>query len=299
MSEFYHEEGLKFIVGPCLLESYDHACEMIEIISAIMNKHNVKWVYKTSFDKANRTSHESPRGLGIDQSFYIFNDIKQKYPYIELLTDVHEVWQCDVITADILQIPAFMCRQTDLLEAAARTDKTVNVKKGQFLSPGEMVHIIRKLEHFGCTEIMLTERGTTFGYNNLVVDMRSLQIMHAFRYPIVMDCTHAVQAPGAMESKSGGDSRFAPTLAYAACATGYCDTIFMEVHQDPDNAPSDGANMINIADLDSIVEKLKRIHIATTKSSLTSLWLYVNIYNTDSDEKTWEHMQIEYDRFDG
>jgi len=294
MSSFYNHPGLKFIAGPCLLESYDHACEMVERISSIMRVNSVPWIYKTSFDKANRTSHESPRGLGFDRSFYIFNDLKQKYPHLEILTDIHEAWQGDVIRADILQIPAFLCRQTDLLESVAKTNKTINVKKGQFLSPDEMLHVVKKLEHFGAKEIMLTERGTTFGYNNLVVDMRSLQIMHEFGYPIVMDCTHGVQAPGGLGGKSGGDRRFAPTLAYAACATGYCDTIFMEVHQDPDNAPSDGANMIDIKDLDSIVKKLKRIHDTNYPEKV----LPISNYNSDVN-RTWAEVQARYDRFDG
>jgi 2-dehydro-3-deoxyphosphooctonate aldolase (KDO 8-P synthase) len=290
MSNFYDYSGLKFIAGPCLLESYDHACEMIERISSIMRAHSVHWVYKTSFDKANRTSHESPRGLGIDQSFYIFSDLKQKYPQLEILTDIHEAWQGDVVAADILQIPAFLCRQTDLLESAAKTNKTINVKKGQFLSPSDMFHVVKKLEHFGCKEIMLTERGTTFGYNNLVVDMRSLQIMHDLGYPVVMDCTHSVQAPGGLDGKSGGDRRFAPTLAYAACATGYCNTIFMEVHDNPDEAPSDGPNMIDLSDLNSIVEKLKRIDDANNPDPA--------LFN-GGKEREWAELQVAYDRFDG
>jgi len=284
MSKFYDHKGLKFILGPCLLESYDHARKMIDAISSIMDSHNVEWIYKTSFDKANRTSWKSTRGLGIDQSFYIFNDIKQKYPQLEVLTDVHEPWQCDVVNADIIQIPAFLCRQTDLLDAAAKSGKPVNVKKGQFLSPDEMIHVVDKLEHFGAKEILLTERGTTFGYNNLVVDMRSLQIMHDFGYPIVMDCTHSVQAPGGRGDKSGGDRRFAPTLAYAAYATGFCDAIFMEVHDNPDEAPSDGPNMIDISDLNGIVEKLKRID-----ESNNPVW----------KADPWAQLQVDYDRFDG
>jgi 2-dehydro-3-deoxyphosphooctonate aldolase (KDO 8-P synthase) len=284
MSKFYDHKGLKFILGPCLLESYDHARKMIDAISSIMDSHNVEWIYKTSFDKANRTSWKSTRGLGIDQSFYIFNDIKQKYPQLEVLTDVHEPWQCDVVNADIIQIPAFLCRQTDLLDAAAKSGKPVNVKKGQFLSPNEMIHVVEKLEHFGAKEIMLTERGTTFGYNNLVVDMRSLQIMRRFGYPVVMDCTHSVQLPGGLDGKSGGDRGFAPTLAYAAYATGHCDAIFMEVHDNPDEAPSDGPNMIDISDLNGIVEKLKRIDEAN-----------VPTWSTDP----WAQLQIDYDRFDG
>lgn len=281
MSDFYNYKGLKIIAGPCVLETYDHACEMVEGISEIMNRHNVRWIYKTSFDKANRTSHLTVRGVGFDPAFYVFSDLKEKYN-IELLTDVHEPWQCDVVNTDIIQIPAFLCRQTDLLEAAAKSGKPVNVKKGQFLSPQEMEYVVKKLEHFGCKEIMLTERGSSFGYNNLVVDMRSFQIMSEFGYPVIMDCTHSVQAPGGLNGSSGGDRRFAPTLAYAAYATGFCDGIFMEVHNDPDNAPSDGPNMIKLAELDNVVKKLTHIHDANNPPTTP-----------------WVQAQIDYDRFDG
>lgn len=281
MSSFYDHKGLKIIAGPCLLETYDHASEMVEGISEVMNRYDVRWVYKTSFDKANRTSHLSSRGIGFDPAYYMFNDLKQKYN-IEILTDIHEPWQCDVVNADIIQIPAFLCRQTDLLDAAAKSGKPVNVKKGQFLSPQEMEHVVKKLEHFGCKEIILTERGTTFGYNNLVVDMRSFQIMSEFGYPVIMDCTHSVQAPGGLDGSSGGDRRFAPTLAYAAYATGFCDGIFMEVHNDPDTAPSDGPNMIKLSELDNIVKRLKYIHEANNPPTTP-----------------WVQAQIDYDRFDG
>lgn len=257
MSRLQNE--LSFIIGPCSLESYDHACEMIERIDKELKFFN--WIYKSSFDKANRTSHESNRGLGFDRAFYIFNDLKNKYK-IPILTDVHEAWHCDVINADVIQIPAFLCRQTDLLQAAAASNKPVNIKKGQFLSPQEMRHVVEKVKHFGNDNISITERGTTFGYNNLVVDMRSFQIMSEFGYPVIMDCTHAVQSPGGLGGKSGGNRDFAPSLAYAAIATGYCNGVFMEVHNDPDNAISDGPNSIKLDDLKGIVDKIKRVWLA-------------------------------------
>ena len=257
MSRLQNE--LSFIIGPCSLESYDHACEMIERIDKELKFFN--WIYKSSFDKANRTSHESNRGLGFDRAFYIFNDLKNKYK-IPILTDVHEAWHCDVINADVIQIPAFLCRQTDLLQAAAASNKPVNIKKGQFLSPQEMKHVVEKVKHFGNDNISITERGTTFGYNNLVVDMRSFQIMSEFGYPVIMDCTHAVQSPGGLGGKSGGNRDFAPSLAYAAIATGYCNGVFMEVHNDPDNAISDGPNSIKLDDLKGIVDKIKRVWLA-------------------------------------
>jgi len=257
MSRLQNE--LSFIIGPCSLESYDHACEMIERIDKELKFFN--WIYKSSFDKANRTSHESNRGLGFDRAFYIFNDLKNKYK-IPILTDVHEAWHCDVINADVIQIPAFLCRQTDLLQAAAASNKPVNIKKGQFLSPQEMKHVVEKVKHFGNDNISITERGTTFGYNNLVVDMRSFQIMSEFGYPVIMDCTHAVQSPGGLGGKSGGNRDFAPSLAYAAIATGYCNGVFMEVHDDPDNAISDGPNSIKLDDLKGIVDKIKRVWLA-------------------------------------
>ena len=296
MTRFYDYTGLKIIAGPCLLESYDHACEMVERISAIMDLNGCKWVYKTSFDKANRTSWESERTIGLDECFYVFYDLKNKYADLEILTDVHDPWQCDVVPVDIIQIPAFLCRQTDLLKAAAESGKPVNVKKGQFLSPKEMLHVVRKLEHFGCREILITERGSCFGYNNLIVDMRSLQIMKNFaeKYPVIIDCTHSVQAPGGLDGKTGGERRFAPTIAYAAYATGYCDGVFMEVHNDPDNAPSDGPNMIHIDDLNAIVSHLKKLHDINSPS--TPEW---EPPYTPEGPKTWEQLQVDYDRFDG
>lgn len=249
---------LSFIIGPCVFESEKHMDDMVGWIEEIMVIHNVNWIYKTSFDKANRTSVESFRGLHIDEAIYAFN--KHLEMGLEILTDVHDPWQCATIPATILQIPAFLCRQTDLLQAAAESGKPVNVKKGQFLAPHDMEQVVKKLEHFGCKEMMLTERGTTFGYNNLVVDMRGLKVMSEYGYPIVFDATHSCQRPGGSGTTSSGDRDMAPILANAAMGTGCINTVFMEVHDDPDNAPSDGPNMINISDLLKIVGHLKKLH---------------------------------------
>jgi 2-dehydro-3-deoxyphosphooctonate aldolase (KDO 8-P synthase) len=230
---------------------------MVGWIEEIMVIHNVNWIYKTSFDKANRTSATSYRGAGLDEATYAF--VHHRSHGLEILTDVHDPWQCGVIPADILQIPAFLCRQTDLLEAAADEKKPINVKKGQFLSPQEMEQVVKKLQSFGCTEMMLTERGTSFGYNNLVVDMRGLEVMNKYGYPVVFDATHSVQSPGGGGDHSSGDREMAPILANAAMGTGCINTVFLEVHDDPDNAPSDGPNMIHINDLNSVVRRLKQL----------------------------------------
>ena len=249
---------LSFIIGPCVFESEQHMDSMVGWIEEIMVITSANWIYKTSFDKANRTSVDSFRGLHIDEAIYAFN--KHLEMGLEILTDVHDPWQCATIPATILQIPAFLCRQTDLLQAAAETGKPVNVKKGQFLAPHDMEQVVKKLEHFGCTEMMLTERGTTFGYNNLVVDMRGLKVMNEYGYPIVFDATHSCQHPGGSGTSSGGDRDMAPILANAAMGTGCINTVFMEVHDNPDHAPSDGPNMINISDLLNVVSQLKKIH---------------------------------------
>ena len=260
-SKFYENCGndkpLSIIAGPCVFESEQHMDNMVGWIEEIMVMHNVNWIYKTSFDKANRTSADSFRGMGIDQAIYAFE--KHANQGLEILTDIHEAWQCDVIPATILQIPAFLCRQTDLIAAAAASGKVVNIKKGQFLSPYEMEPLVKKVEHFGGKRIMRTERGTTFGYNNLVVDMRSLEIMKRQNsYPVIMDCTHAVQSPGGNGTSSGGDRTMVSAIARAAVAVGVAG-VFLEVHQDPDNAPSDGPNMINLEKLHKLVGQLKKI----------------------------------------
>lgn len=261
MSQFYEtciKGKFSIIAGPCVFETKGHMDDMVGWIEEIMVAHNVNWIYKTSFDKANRTSADSFRGKGIDAAATAFEYHRNQG--LEILTDVHDCWQCGVVPADIIQIPAFLCRQTDLLKAAAEENMPVNVKKGQFLSPQEMKQVVKKLEHFGCTKMMLTERGTTFGYNNLVVDMRSLKVMEEFGYPVVFDATHSVQSPGGGGDHSGGDRKMAPILANAAMGTGCINTVFMEVHDDPDNAPSDGANMIHIKDLLSVVGRLKQLY---------------------------------------
>lgn len=264
MSIFYKECGndkpLSIMAGPCVYENHDHALMMAESIYDICQEVGkecgapyVNYIYKTSFDKANRTSAESYRGAGFDEGYYGIKAVQSLD--IPVLTDIHEAWQCETIGANVIQIPAFLCRQTNLLQAAAASGKTVNVKKGQFLSPQEMGQVVKKLEHFGAKEIIITERGTTFGYNNLVVDMRSLEIMKGFGYPVFMDCTHAVQTPGGLGNKSGGDREMAKVLARAATAVGIAG-LFMEVHNDPDNAPSDGPNMIR---LDTLADLLRTI----------------------------------------
>lgn len=258
-----NDKPLSFILGPCVFESTEHANMMATKIHNILEGFtNNNFAFKVSFDKANRTSAESYRGIGFDEGYYGIKSLQAKN--IEVLTDVHEAWHCDTIDADIIQIPAFLCRQTDLLKAAAMSGKVVNVKKGQFLSPLEMLEVVKKLEHFGAKKIILTERGTTFGYNNLVVDMRSLEIMKKAGYPVFMDCTHAVQAPGGMGSKSGGDREMAKVIARAATAVGIAG-LFMEVHNDPDNAPSDGPNMIKIEDLSALLSTCIRIDLALDK----------------------------------
>lgn len=261
MSRFYDgvkEKKLSIIAGPCVFEGRQHMDDMVGWIEEVMVVHNVNWIYKTSFDKANRTSVDSFRGKGIDEAIYAFNDHLDMG--LEIITDVHDPWQCSVLPVSMVQIPAFLCRQTDLLQAAAETGRPVNVKKGQFLSPQEMENVVKKMEHFGCIEMMLTERGSSFGYNNLVVDMRGLKVMSDYGYPVVFDATHSCQSPGGHGNASGGDRTMAPILANAAMGTGCINTVFLEVHQDPDNAPSDGANMIRIEDLLKVVGDLKRLH---------------------------------------
>jgi len=263
-----NDKPLSIIAGPCVFENTEHAImmatELNDICKDIGKKFDmyINFIYKTSFDKANRTSANSFRGKGFDEAFYGMHSIINRN--IEVLTDVHEVWQCASVFASIIQIPAFLCRQTDLLEAAAKSGKPVNVKKGQFLSPQEMTQVVKKLEHFGAKEIILTERGTTFGYNNLVVDMRSLDIMKRNNYPVIMDCTHAVQSPGGMGEKSGGDREMAKVIARAAVGVGVAG-LFMEVHQDPDNAPSDGPNMIKLSEFSSLLSQLIELDLLSKR----------------------------------
>ena len=247
------------IAGPCQLESEQHAMDMSGKIKEITSKLNIGFIYKTSFDKANRTSLTGKRGIGLEQSLPIFDKIKKDMD-IPILTDIHNTEQCSIVAkhVDILQIPAFLCRQTDLLIAAAKTKKIINVKKGQFLAPWDMVNVTKKISESGNNNILVTERGASFGYNTLVSDMRSLPIMAKNGYPVIFDATHSVQQPGGLGEKSGGQREFVEHLSRAAIAVGVAG-IFIETHQDPDNAPSDGPNMVPLKNLESLLSKLVKI----------------------------------------
>jgi 2-dehydro-3-deoxyphosphooctonate aldolase (KDO 8-P synthase) len=252
-------EALAIIAGPCQLESRDHAFEMAGALKEMAAKAGVGLIYKTSFDKANRTSGWGKRGLGLDASLPIFADIRSELG-LPVLTDVHEREQCARVAeaVDVLQIPAFLCRQTDLLIAAAQTGRAVNVKKGQFLAPWDMKNVIAKITGAGNPNVIVTERGASFGYNTLVVDMTALPEMAKFGAPVVMDATHAVQKPGGQGTSTGGNRDMAPYIARAAVAVGVA-AVFMETHQDPDHAPSDGPNMIRLADMPAILSELVEI----------------------------------------
>ena len=242
---FSNDLPFVFIGGPCQIESEDNALLIAEYLVNLTANLNIPYVFKASFDKANRTSVKAKRGIGLKQSIKVFQKIKKEFN-CPITTDVHLPEQCTIIAevVDILQIPAFLCRQTDLLEAAAKTGKAINVKKGQFLAPTAMVNIVEKIEYFGNRNILLTERGTTFGYNNLVVDMRGLEWMSRTQKPVVIDATHSVQAPGSLGSSTGGDRKMAPIIARAAIASRPIAGVFCEVHNDPDNALSDGPNSL-------------------------------------------------------
>jgi len=249
------------IAGPCQIESQDHAENTAGRIKEICDQLDIDLIYKSSFDKANRSSVNTQRGIGIDQGLQILNAIKHELG-IPVLTDIHETYQanlCSDAGIDVLQIPAFLCRQTDLLLAAGATGRAINVKKGQFLAPHDMKNVAAKIASTGNERIMLCERGYTHGYNNLVVDMRSLPIMASTGYPVVFDATHSVQQPGGMGERSGGDRTMVPYLARAAVATGCVAGMFIETHEDPDNAPSDGPNMIKLDNLKDILEELVAI----------------------------------------
>jgi 2-dehydro-3-deoxyphosphooctonate aldolase (KDO 8-P synthase) len=250
---------LSIIAGPCQLESRSHAFDMAGALKEACEKMGVGLVYKTSFDKANRTSAATARGMGLETALPIFADIRKSFG-LPVLTDVHERDQCAAVAqaVDVLQIPAFLSRQTDLLVAAAHTGKVVNVKKGQFLSPWDMKNVIAKITGAGNPNVLVTERGVSFGYNTLVSDMRALPIMAGFGAPVVFDATHSVQQPGGQGDKSGGDRTMVPYLARAAVAAGVA-CVFMEVHQDPDKAPSDGPNMVKLKDFPSLLEQLVEI----------------------------------------
>jgi 2-dehydro-3-deoxyphosphooctonate aldolase (KDO 8-P synthase) len=257
--EIGNSRKLSIIAGPCQLESRSHAFDMAGALKEACEKLGVGLVYKTSFDKANRTSASTARGMGLENALPIFAEIRSKFG-LPVLTDVHERDQCAAVAqaVDILQIPAFLSRQTDLLVAAAHTGRVVNVKKGQFLSPWDMQNVIAKITGAGNPNVLVTERGVSFGYNTLVSDMRALPIMAGFGAPVVFDATHSVQQPGGQGDKSGGDRTMVPYLARAAVAAGVA-CVFMEVHQDPDNAPSDGPNMVKLKDFPGLLEQLVEI----------------------------------------
>ena len=251
---------LVFIAGPCVIESREMALDLAKRLVNLANKLNAAFVFKASFDKANRTSVDSFRGPGIDKGLDILAEIRAEFG-VPVITDVHEPWQCARVAevCDILQIPAFLARQTDLVVAAGETGAVVNVKKGQFMAPEDMAQVIRKIESTGNKRIILCERGASFGYHNLVADMRSLLIMRELGYPVVMDATHSVQRPGGLGTGSGGDGRFAPALARAAVATGV-DGVFMETHINPRVAKSDAANAIKFSEVEKLWKTLLKIH---------------------------------------
>ncbi len=258
------------IAGPCQMESRAHALEVASALKEIAAKAGVGLIYKSSFDKANRTSASGKRGIGLKESLPVFAEIKAKLG-LATLTDVHEIEHCAAVAevVDVIQIPAFLCRQTDLLLAAGKTKAVVNVKKGQFLAPWDMANVVAKVESTGNKRILVTERGVSFGYNTLVTDMRSLPILAKTGYPVVMDATHAVQQPGGQGTSSGGDRAFAPVIARAAVSVGVA-AVFMETHPDPDNAPSDGPNMIRLKDMAGILATLKAFD-AVAKANPVSL----------------------------
>ena len=253
---FGNDAPLSLIAGPCQLESRQHAFDMAGALKELCTKLGIGLVYKTSYDKANRTSLSGTRGAGLDAAMPVFDDLRREFS-LPVLTDVHTEEQCAIVAphVDILQIPAFLSRQTDLLIAAAKTGKVVNVKKGQFLAPWDMKNVVAKVTGSGNANVLVTERGASFGYNTLVSDMRSLPIMAEIGAPVIFDATHSVQQPGGQGGSSGGDRRFVETLARAAVAVGVAG-VFIETHQDPDNAPSDGPNMVPLKDLPALLERL-------------------------------------------
>jgi 2-dehydro-3-deoxyphosphooctonate aldolase (KDO 8-P synthase) len=253
---FGNDLPLAIIAGPCQMESRDHAIETSHALKEMAEKAGVGLIYKTSFDKANRSSGSTPRGLGLGAALPIFAEIKERWG-LPVLTDVHEREQCAELAGvvDILQIPAFLSRQTDLLVAAAKTGCVINVKKGQFLAPRDMANVARKVTDAGNPNVLLTERGVSFGYNTLVNDMRALPIMAETGHPVIFDATHSVQQPGGLGDRSGGDRRYVPILARAAVAVGVAG-VFMETHEDPDHAPSDGPNMVYLHDMPALLASL-------------------------------------------
>ena len=257
--EISNNKNICLIAGPCQLETEQHAMDMAGKIKEITKKLNIGFIYKTSFDKANRTSLKGKRGAGLEESLPVFDKIKKELQ-VQILTDIHNVEQCSIVSkhVDVLQIPAFLCRQTDLLVAAAKTKKIINVKKGQFLAPWDMINVTKKISDSGNNSILVTERGASFGYNTLVSDMRSIPIMAKNGYPVIFDATHSVQQPGGLGEKSGGQREFVEYLSRAAVAVGVAG-VFIETHQDPDNAPSDGPNMVPLDKLENLVNQIVEI----------------------------------------
>jgi 2-dehydro-3-deoxyphosphooctonate aldolase (KDO 8-P synthase) len=257
--EFSNDKPFVLIAGPCQMESREHAFDMCGALKELTDELGIPFIYKTSFDKANRTSLNATRGIGLEKALEVFADLKAEFG-VPMLTDIHTAEQCAPVAevVDVLQIPAFLCRQTDLLVAAAKTGAVINVKKGQFLAPWDMKNVATKVSESGNDNILLTDRGTSFGYNTLVSDMRGLPIMAQTGYPVIIDATHSVQQPGGLGGSSGGDRTMVPVIARAAVAVGVAG-VFMEVHQDPDNAPSDGPNMVKLADAPLLLQQLRAI----------------------------------------
>lgn len=264
---FGNDQPLALIAGPCAMEGRGHAFDMAGRLKEICAELGIGLVYKSSYDKANRTSLASKRGIGLDEALSVFADLRQEFG-LPVLTDVHAPDQCGLAgdVVDILQIPAFLCRQTDLVVAAAKTGKIVNVKKGQFLAPWDMQNAVDKVTGSGNTKVLLTERGASFGYNTLVSDMRSLPILAETGAPVIFDATHSVQQPGGRGGTSGGERRFVETLARAAVAVGVAG-VFIETHEDPDNAPSDGPNMVPIGELPRLLETLMALDEIAKRST--------------------------------
>jgi len=264
---FGNDRPIALFAGPCQMESRAHALEMASALKEICGRLGIGLVYKTSFDKANRTSLTAKRGVGLDGALAVFAEIRESLG-LPVVTDVHEAGQCARLAevVDVLQIPAFLCRQTDLLIAAARTGRAVKIKKGQFLAPWDMENVVAKITGSGNPNVLVTERGASFGYNTLVVDMRALPIMAKIGCPVIFDATHAVQQPGGQGTASGGDRTFVPVLARAAVAAGVAG-LFIETHQDPDKAPSDGPNMVPLAQFEGLVADLMAIDAVVKKRS--------------------------------
>jgi 3-deoxy-8-phosphooctulonate synthase len=252
----------KLIAGPCVIESEENVMIIAETVKRIVERLGLDYYFKASFDKANRTSISSYRGPGIDEGLRILKKVKDTYG-LKIATDIHEPWQAEKVAevCDLIQIPAFLCRQTDLLVAAAKTGKLINVKKAQFLAPWDMANVVKKLEDSGNKNIMLCERGSSFGYNTLVVDMTGLIEMKKFGYPVVMDATHSVQKPGGKGNATGGNREYVEPLAKAAVAAG-ADALFFEVHPNPDNALSDGPNMVKLSEFEELLERVTRVYDA-------------------------------------